>query len=75
MKATLWKEGLEHDHETCETSLAKGKSLRTSEPRVSWLIVLTNSNLPPQKYEKGKERLLEEELGKYDLATIPRLLC
>lgn len=30
---------------------------------------------PPQKYENGKEGLLGEELGKYDLATIPPLLC
>lgn len=49
-------EGLEQDNEMCEDiSLANGKSLRTPEPRVSWLIVLNNSNLPPQKYEKGKE--------------------
>lgn len=47
--------------------------MRTLEPSVSWHIVVTNSNLPPQKYETWKKRV--EELGKCDLATIPPLVC
>lgn len=38
-------------------SLANGKSSRTLEPSASWPTALTNSNLPPQKYEKWKEGL------------------